>query len=118
MVINIMNLYKYKEILENIKISMHCWQGDDVHGFDQSGPLSGGIATTGNYPGRATTSEELMQDMEMALSLIPGKHKINLHASYAIFEDGEINADDFAKAEKLRSEFVIAVKGKVTSIRY
>lgn len=88
---------KALKILENIKISMHCWQGDDVHGFDQCGPLSGGIATTGNYPGRATTSEELMQDMEKALSLIPGKHKINLHASYAIFEDGEIVDRDAIK---------------------
>lgn len=88
---------KALKILENIKISMHCWQGDDVHGFDQRGPLSGGIATTGNYPGRATTPVELMQDMEKALSLIPGTHKINLHASYAIFEDGEIVERDAIK---------------------
>lgn len=77
------------DILKTIKISMHCWQGDDVRGFDTSGPLSGGIQTTGNYPGRARTPEELMMDMDQALSYIPGKHKINLHASYAIFEEGE-----------------------------
>lgn len=77
------------DILKTIKISMHCWQGDDVRGFDTSGPLSGGIQATGNYPGRARTPEELMMDMDQALSYIPGKHKINLHASYAIFEEGE-----------------------------
>lgn len=75
--------------LKDISISMHCWQGDDVGGFDQKGPLSGGIQATGNYPGKARTPEELMADINKALSFIPGKHKINLHASYAIFEDGE-----------------------------
>ncbi|NLJ90703.1 MAG: L-rhamnose isomerase [Clostridiales bacterium] len=75
--------------LKNISLSMHCWQGDDVKGFDQDGPLSGGIQTTGNYSGKARTPEELMADIDKALSLIPGKHRINLHASYAIFEDGE-----------------------------
>lgn len=75
--------------LKNISISMHCWQGDDVGGFDQDGPLSGGIQATGNYPGKARTPEELMADIDKTLSLVPGKHRINLHASYAIFEDGE-----------------------------
>ncbi len=74
--------------LKDTKIAIHCWQGDDVKGFDQDGPLSGGIQATGNYPGAAHTPEELMRDMDMMLSLIPGKHKINLHASYAIFADG------------------------------
>lgn len=77
------------ERLKGIPISMHCWQGDDVIGFDHDGPLTGGIQTTGNYPGRARNPEELMADIEKALSLIPGKHKVNLHACYAIFEDGE-----------------------------
>lgn len=76
--------------LKEIPISMHCWQGDDVNGFEQVGALSGGIQTTGNYPGKARTPEELMADMDKTLSLIPGTHRINLHASYAIFEDGEI----------------------------
>lgn len=80
---------KAVETLRRIPISMHCWQGDDVQGFDQDGPLSGGIQATGNYPGKARTPEELMQDIDMAMSLIPGKHKLNLHASYAVFEDGE-----------------------------
>lgn len=67
-------------------ISMHCWQGDDVQGFDQGdNPASGGIMTTGNYPGRARNFEELKADFEKAASLIPGKKRINLHASYAVF---------------------------------
>lgn len=75
--------------LKRVSISMHCWQGDDVGGFDNKGELTGGIQATGNYPGKASTPQELMADIDMALKLIPGKHKINLHASYAIFEDGE-----------------------------
>lgn len=83
-------------ILRNVPISMHCWQGDDVTGFDHDGPLTGGIQTTGNYPGKARTPEELMADMDKAMSLIPGRKKINIHASYAIFEEGE-----FADRDKL-----------------
>ena len=75
--------------LKAVPISMHCWQGDDVTGFEQAGPLTGGIQTTGNYPGKAGTPQELMADLDKALSLIPGQHRINLHASYAIFEEGE-----------------------------
>ena len=79
------------EKLKNIPLSVHCWQGDDVRGFDTdpSKPLTGGIQTTGNYPGRARTPEELMADFDKAMSLCPGKKKINLHASYAIMEPGE-----------------------------
>ena len=75
--------------LQGVAISMHCWQGDDVTGFDHTGALTGGIQATGNYPGRASTPEQLMQDIDKAFSLIPGKHKLNLHASYAIFAPGE-----------------------------
>ena len=75
--------------LKEIPVSLHCWQGDDVIGFDHDGPLTGGIQTTGNYPGKATTPEELMEDIDEVLKLTPGKKKLNLHASYAIFEDGE-----------------------------
>ena len=82
------------ETLKNVTISMHCWQGDDVTGFDSKEALSGGIQTTGNYPGKARTPEELMADMEFAFSLIPGKKKLNLHACYAIFEDGEVVGRD------------------------
>ena len=77
------------EKLKNIPLSVHCWQGDDVIGFDNDGALTGGIQTTGNYPGKATTPEQLMADMDKALSLCPGKKKINVHACYAIFEKGE-----------------------------
>lgn len=70
-------------------ISLHCWQGDDVKGFDSDSELSGGIQVTGNYPGAARNPQELMADLDLALSLIPGKHRINVHACYAIFEDGE-----------------------------
>lgn len=84
------------ETLKNIPISMHCWQGDDVTGFDHDGPLTGGIQATGDYPGKARTPEELMADIDKVLSLVPGKHKLNLHANYAIFEEGE-----FADRDKL-----------------
>lgn len=76
------------EKLKELPVSLHCWQGDDVTGFDHDGPLTGGIQTTGNYPGKARTPQELMEDMEKAISLMPGKKKLNLHASYAVFEDG------------------------------
>ncbi len=75
--------------LKDVPVSLHCWQGDDVKGFDQDGPLTGGIQTTGNYPGKARTPEELLADMDKAMSLCPGMKKINVHACYAIFEDGE-----------------------------
>lgn len=87
------------EILKKVPVSMHCWQGDDVIGFDHDGPLTGGIQTTGNYPGKARTPEELMADMDKAMSLVPGTKKINVHACYAIFEDGE-----FADRDKLESK--------------
>ncbi len=77
------------EKLKSVPVALHCWQGDDVRGFDTdpSKPLTGGIQTTGNYPGRARTPEELMADIETVLKLCPGTKKINLHASYAIFDD-------------------------------
>ena len=84
--------------LQSVPVSLHCWQGDDVRGFDTDPgkPLTGGIQTTGNYPGRARTPEELMADIDEVLKLCPGTKKINLHASYAIFEDG-----DWADRDKL-----------------
>ena len=82
--------------LKTVPVSLHCWQGDDVSGFDSKDALSGGILTTGNYPGKATTPQQLMQDIDKAMSLCPGKKKLNLHASYAIFEPGE-----FADRDKL-----------------
>lgn len=88
---------KALDTLSGITVSLHCWQGDDVTGFDSRQSLSGGIQTTGNYPGKARNPEELMRDIDMALSLMPGKKKLNLHASYAIFENG-----DFADRDKTR----------------
>ena len=80
--------------LEKFHVSLHCWQGDDVVGFDHDGALTGGIQTTGNYPGRARTPKELMADIEKVLSLVPGTHRLNLHANYAIFgKDGFADRD-------------------------
>lgn len=80
--------------LSEIKISLHCWQGDDVRGFlFRDKELSGGIAVTGSYPGRASTPQELREDLEKALSLIPGKHKVNLHAIYAD-TDEQVDLDE------------------------
>lgn len=77
------------ETLKRLSISIHCWQGDDVGGFDSPDALSGGIMATGNYPGKARTPEELMADIDLAFSLIGGVKKLNLHASYAVFDEGE-----------------------------
>ena len=79
---------KAMKALEKAPLSLHCWQGDDVRGFDTdpSKPLTGGIQTTGNYPGRARTPEELMADIDLVLKLCPGTVKMNLHACYAIFD--------------------------------
>jgi L-rhamnose isomerase len=72
------------ESLAGISLSLHCWQGDDVGGFESSGgELGGGLAATGNYPGKARSAEELRQDLDLAYCLIPGQHRLNLHASYA-----------------------------------
>ena len=101
---------KAMNILKDVPISIHCWQGDDVVGFDSKEALSGGIQTTGNYPGKATTPEELMADMDKVFSLVPGKKKLNLHACYAIFENGEYANRDalepkhFAKWVKFAKE--------------
>ena len=81
------------ETLKNVTVSIHCWQGDDVTGFDQRQSLSGGIQTTGNYPGKARTPEELMRDIDESFSLIPGKKKLNLHASYATFDSDPVGRD-------------------------
>lgn len=78
---------KALDAVKKIPVAIHCWQGDDVRGFDGTGSLSGGIQATGNYPGRARTPEELMQDMETVFKYAPGKKKLNLHASYAIMND-------------------------------
>ena len=71
------------ERLGDIAISLHCWQGDDVGGFEGAGELSGGIMATGAYPGKARTPDELRSDVDKAMSLIPGRQRLNLHAMYA-----------------------------------
>ena len=103
--------------LATIPISMHCWQGDDVGGFENLGTgLSGGIAVTGNHPGKATTPDELRSDFERALSLIPGQHRINLHAFYGEFGGQKVDRNaiepkhfhawiDWAKQHKLGMDF-------------
>ncbi len=103
--------------LSAMPVSMHCWQGDDVRGFDNTDALSGGIQATGNYPGAARTPEELMADIDKALSLIPGKHRINLHASYAIFEDGEY-ADRDALEPKHFAKWVEFAKARGLGIDF
>lgn len=102
--------------LAGLTVSVHCWQGDDVGGFDSDDALSGGIQTTGNYPGKARTPDELMADIDKAFSLIPGKKKLNLHASYAIFDGNKADRDalkpehfkkwvEFAKERNLGIDF-------------
>lgn len=82
------------QIMAATPISLHCWQGDDVGGFENTGgELGGGLAVTGNYPGKARSIEELQQDIEKALSLIPGKHRLNLHAIYGDFSSGQADRD-------------------------
>jgi L-rhamnose isomerase len=80
--------------LSRIPISLHCWQGDDVGGFENSDTgLGGGLAVTGNYPGKARTPDELRSDLTQALSVIPGKHRLNLHASYAETHGKRVDRD-------------------------
>lgn len=99
-----------------IPVSMHCWQGDDVIGFDGSDSLSGGIQTTGNYPGRARTADELRADIAFVRTMIPGATKLNLHASYAEKNGKQVDRDaytidlfqnwvDFAKEQKIGLDF-------------
>ena len=104
--------------LQNISLSLHCWQADDVTGFENpDAQLSGGIQTTGNYPGKARNIEELRQDILKATSLIPGRHRLSLHASYADFRTtGAVDRDalrpehfaswmDWAEANSMKLDF-------------
>ena len=109
------------EKLRTVPLALHCWQGDDVHGFDADPdtPLTGGIQATGNYPGRARTPDELMADIDKVISLVPGQVKLNLHACYAIFDEengGWVDRDklepkhfkqwvDFCKARGIGCDF-------------
>jgi len=103
--------------IAKIPVSLHCWQGDDVGGFETgSGPLGGGLAVTGNYPGKARTPAELRADLDKALSLIPGRHRLNLHAFYGEFGGRKVDRDeieaahfthwiDWAKGQKIGLDF-------------
>jgi L-rhamnose isomerase len=85
--------------LAKIPISLHCWQGDDVGGFENTGAaLGGGLAVTGNYPGKARSPQELRADLDLALSLIPGRHRLNLHASYAETQGNRVERDQLEPA--------------------
>jgi L-rhamnose isomerase len=112
------NPEKALEILEDVSLSLHCWQGDDLGGFERpdSGLTGGGLQVTGNYPGRARTIDELRMDLKKAYSLIPGHHRLNLHAMYGDFggkpvERNEISIEhfkgwiDWAKQEGLKLDF-------------
>lgn len=82
--------------LGSIPISLHCWQGDDVGGFENAGvELGGGLAVTGTYPGKARNPDELRGDLDKAFSLIPGKHRLNLHASYAELGGAKVERTDY-----------------------
>jgi len=91
---------KALDALRGIPISIHCWQGDDVGGFENAGQqLGGGLVATGNYPGKARTPDELRRDFEKALSLIPGRHRFNLHASYAEMGGKKVDRDALTPAQ-------------------
>ena len=91
------NTDKVLEQLANVSISVHCWQGDDVGGFENLGTeLGGGLAVTGNYPGKARTPEELRADFLKAMSLVPGKHRLNLHACYAEMTGKRVDRDEIS----------------------
>ena len=84
---------KVLDTLQGIPLSLHCWQADDVMGFESGSALSGGIQTTGNYPGRARNVDELRADILEAASMIPGRHRLNLHEIYGEFGDGFVDRD-------------------------
>jgi L-rhamnose isomerase len=89
------NVDRALKTLATLPISLHCWQGDDVAGFDnRGGPVGGGLAVTGNHPGKARTPEELRMDFTKALSLLPGKHRVNLHAMYGEFGGRNVERDE------------------------
>jgi L-rhamnose isomerase len=111
------NADKAIETLNSVPISIHCWQADDVSGFENpEGELTGGIQTTGNYPGKARNIDELKADLEKVLTLVPGKHRISLHATYGDFGDTFVDRDqiepkhfqswiDWAKKHDVKLDF-------------
>lgn len=104
------------EKLQNVQISLHCWQTDDVAGFESTGELTGGIQVNGNYPGKARNIEEVRADLEKVCSLIAGNHRINLHEIYGEFGGKKVDRNevepahfqgwiDWAKANNLKLDF-------------
>lgn len=108
---------KALEIMASTPVSLHCWQGDDVGGFEGGdNQLGGGLAVTGNYPGKARTIDELREDLKKVLSLLPGRHRLNLHAIYGDFGGKFVDRDeielshfqswiDWCKAQKIGMDF-------------
>jgi L-rhamnose isomerase len=93
------NVDRALQTLARIPISLHCWQGDDVGGFENFGTtLGGGLVATGHYPGKARTPDELRADLEQAFSLIPGEHRLNLHACYGEFGGKKVDRDEITPA--------------------
>ena len=89
------NVSKAMQILATIPVSLHCWQGDDVAGFESgTKEIGGGLAVTGCYPGRARTPQELREDIDQAMSLIPGRHRLNLHAFYGEFAGRAVDRNE------------------------
>jgi L-rhamnose isomerase len=100
--------------LVKIPVSLHCWQGDDVRGFENpEGDLTGGIQATGNYPGRARTPQELRGDIEFVLSLVGGSHRVNVHACYAEFEKGKRADRDELQPEHFKNWIAWAKRNKL-----
>ena len=103
-------------LMQDFHLSMHCWQADDVAGFENQGPLTGGIQCNGNYPGKARNIDELRADILYAMSVIPGKHRLNLHEIYGDFRGKRVDRDevtveyfqswiDWAKANDIKLDF-------------
>ncbi len=107
------NTEKALRALNEISISIHCWQGDDVAGFENAGSeLGGGLAVTGNYPGKARTPDELRADFEKAISLIPGRHRFNIHACYAEMNGKKVDRDELS-ADQFKNWIAWAKQNKI-----
>ena len=98
---------KVLEQLQGIQLSLHCWQADDVTGFESTGELTGGIQTTGNYPGKARNIDELRADILKAASLIPGNHRLNLHEIYGDFGGKFVDRDEVAPEHTKRPRYIL-----------
>lgn len=114
---------KAMDILQNISLSMHCWQADDVTGFESAGALTGGIQTTGNYPGKARNMEEVRMDILKAMSFIPGRHRLSLHEIYGDFggrfvDRNEVEPSHFESWMQWAAEYGIKLDFNSTSFSH